>query len=310
MYGLWAEEINFDGQLFHADLVNQSHANRAGFQKIYAIDGLPLRFEEDLVKASQISDVPHTWRVKECQLKSEVTEEILSKGKVVLKRDMQELGAHVMTYVGELNQNQSYEFLAAGAIRNKLTRDYQNNHYPVLSRAIVAPDYRGKGLGSLIVEHRLKAILNRYFGTMPKAIHFGTESKKILHAIKKFEQEEGLKFVYIGDERYTATDGMHTVSDFLCFIPWFKTALMDACECLETYSSSPLIVKDFQKQLESFMQDGLDQVSGAQLEALYKTVVNSLQSQAKNQNAANKSVDLIEEVFVVKKTIGACDPQP
>lgn len=308
-YGLWKERIEIGGQLYHADLVDQHYSQRAGFSKIYALNGLPPQFAEDLIRASQICDVPHTWRVKECQSENEVTEDILKQGKEVLDRDMKELHAHVITYLGNReSQSNTYEFLAAGAIRDKLTRDYQNEQYPVVSRAVVAPTHRGKSLGSLIVEHRMKAVLH-YFCKKPKAIHFATDSKKILHSVKKVEQEEGLEFVYIGDERYQAADGTHTVHDFLCFLPWFREKLLEACGCLQDYTNSRPILEEFKDKLDLFTKKGLEGISGAHLEALFEKAVNSLDTQSEIQEDARNARQLIEEVFLVKRKIGAGDPQ-
>jgi GNAT superfamily N-acetyltransferase len=303
-YGLWQENIEITGQSYAADLIAPHYAARAGFKNIYAINEVPSQFEAALITASQVCDVPHTWRVKQCNTESEVTTEILALGKQILDKDRKELNAHIFAYLGQVNSSKNeFEFLAAGAIRNKLTKDYQNNEYPVVSRAIVSPTHRGKGIGSLIVEHRIKTCLN-YFGVKPKAIHFGTESKKILHSIKNIEQELDLKFVYIGDEVYQATDGDHTVNDYLCFLPWFKQALLSACDELKSISNAPNTVNAFKSSLELFCNSGIEQVTGAQLAELF----NQMSSSLAITNLPNKSFALISEVFLVKSKIGAEDP--
>ncbi len=226
-YGYWRERLEFGGQVYGADLIEPYFTKRAGIARILAVNGLPVPFVENLVRASQVSDVPHTWRVKECDSEADVTTEILQTGIEALQRDMRELNSHIVTYLGDLDgKGERYTFLAAGAIRDKLTRDYQDKYFPIVSRAIVTPEYRGKGLGSLIVQHRMKAALH-LFGVTPKAIHFGTESKKVLQSIKRVEQDVGISFVYIGDEQYSASDGTHTVHDFLGFLPWYQEKLLE-----------------------------------------------------------------------------------
>ena len=302
-YGTWGETITIDALEFKADLIEGSYAERAGFDKIFAIKGLPDKFENDLIRAAQVCDVPHTWRVRELSSEDEVTSEMLSLGKQALDRDRKELNAHIFTYLGFNARSSTYTFLAAGAIRDKLTRTYQNEEFPVVSRAIVAPKYRGKGLGNLIVDHRMKAVLH-YFSMRPKAIHFGTDSKKILRAIQKVEKEEKISFVYIGDEQYTASDGIHTVNDYLCYLPWYREELLRACDTLSHLTTDKESVQKFRSALELFTLQGVKGVLGATLEELFKKVSSTVVKNTESEGA----LKLLEEVFFIKEKIGAEDP--
>lgn len=307
-YGSWRESLTIGGETFRADLVDDAYAGKAGVARILAVNGLPALFEGDLVRASQVCDVPHTWRIKEFRSEEEVTPEVLEQGKAALHRDRRELNAHIITYLGDREGNGDLEFLAAGAVRNKLTRDFESAEFPVVSRAIVAPRHRGKGLGSLIVEHRMKIILAEFFGIRPKAIHFGTESKKILHSVKKVEQAIGANFVYIGDEKYTASDGTHTVHDFLCFLPWYRRSLAEACDALERVSGTPAAVAEFRRLLMLFAERGIEGTLGAALEESFHAARKSLSVGADSENAAD-ALRRLEEVFFIKRKIGASDPE-
>jgi GNAT superfamily N-acetyltransferase len=289
-YGKWKEKLTFDGELCSADLIEDSYA----------------KLIDSVVRAAQVSDTPHTWRVKECSSESEVTPQMLEKGREVLARDQEVMHAHIVTYVGDPDgSGRSYRFLGAGAIRDKLTRDYQNDAYPVISRAVVAPSERGKGIGSLLVEHRMKAVLHRA-GAKPKAIHFGTESQRIVHSAQNVERDEGIKYVYIGDEQYTSTDGTHTVHDYLCFLPWFQNELLAACDRLKQNSKTPALVDELKQNLAGFMQNGVKAVLGAKLRKSFETAAASIVATAKT--AADLA--MIQEIFVVKAKIGAEDPAP
>jgi hypothetical protein len=305
VYGTFAESLEIEGRRFRADRIDPRYAARAGVEALFALDGLPSLFENDLVRASQVSDVPHTWRVKQCSSENEVTEEVLQNGLQALRKDFAELGTRVMTYLAPVGGG-AFEFLAAGAIRDKLTRAYHNEQFPVVSRAIVAPKHRGKGLGTVIVEHRMKAVM-RYFAKRPKAIHFGTESEKILHAVKKVEQDEGIKFVFIGVEQYASSDGTHEVHDFLAFLPWYRASLLKDCERLGAASSDVNAFSAFGAQLTKFMEAGVSAVSGRELEASFRGAAGKLVS-GKLTAEERSSLAALEEVFVVKKMIGAMDP--
>ena len=288
MYGRFDRSLEIDGESFRADLIEPPYAEGAGFEAIYAIDGLPARFERDLIAASQVCDVPHTWRVQQCESVDDVTPELLKRGKAALDADRKERNASIICYVGVTPAYVG--FAAAGAIRNKLTKSYLNNAFPVISRAIVHPHFRGKRLGTMIVEHRAKLLIHGYFGVPPKAIHFGTESPKVLQSIKSVERDEGVKFVYIGDERYTTADGTHTVNDYLCFMPDYQKALLAACEPLP----------QFRDRLALFMSEGVSAVSGDALAAEFETLRGALDEPAQA---------LLAEMFEVRGVhIEAADP--
>jgi|GEM_PF-6980371 len=306
-FGTWLTSLTFEDGQYRADRILDPYLLRSGFKELYAIDGIPQYFIERLVTAAQVCDVPHTWRVHQCQSEDQVTDEIKELGYDALVQDIKVMGTHIISYFGK-NPNEPYTFLAAGAIRNKLTSSFLNPEFPVVSRAIVAPAHREKGLGSLIVEHRMKIVLRGYFGTRPKAIHFGTESAKILHTVKRVEQEEGIKFVHIGDEQLTIFDGTHTVHDYLCFLPWYQEMILKACDLLETHPGEISLPHGFKHQLSRFMTEGVTGASGDTLEYAVMQAAASLDSSALKSGASSALV-VLQELFEVRNKIGARDPK-
>lgn len=302
-YGRWLETIEIDGVVYHADRAEAKYAERAGLDEILAINGLPPRFEENIVIAAQVCDVPHTWRIHECQSVDEVTPEIIEQGKQKLNRDRLELNAHIITYLNR-SPSGALTFLAAGAIRNKLSRKFENEEFPVVSRSIVVPELRDKGIGSFVVVHRFGAVF-RYFKKPPMAIHFGTDSPKILQAIKRVEEEASIRFVHIGDEQYTTADGTHTVHDFLCFLPAYREALAVACERLAQLSSRPDSALALKNRLAQFAEQGVAAIKGSDLERLYVEAKNNLKAEL----APHTGFERLDEFFEVKKEIGAEDPK-
>src|SRR5262249_38984335 len=122
VYGAWSEQLTLDGENFGADIMDAVYAERAGFDKIYAVNGLPARYTDDLVRMAQVCDVPHSWRVKQCKHLDEVTPEILALGREELARDRADYHANVITYFGARAGGELI-FLSAGAVRDKLSRD-------------------------------------------------------------------------------------------------------------------------------------------------------------------------------------------
>jgi GNAT superfamily N-acetyltransferase len=305
-YGEWQHELVIDGEKYRADEIERHHAVRAGVARIFAIFGTPPRFRREIVRAAQVCEVPHTWRVKECTSESEVTPQLIEQGLSVLSNDEQQRGVRIVTYVAQSSLNASeYEFLGAGAVRNKLTRDYENDAFPVISRAVVAPAHRGKGLGSLLVEHRLKAV-QRIFSTISKAIHFGTESDKMLHAFRKAARELNLTFVYIGDEQYEATDGVHTVHDYLAYLPWYQEVLLTACDALGALSTDAQRAEDFKRRLALYMLEGVERSSGNELERSFEALKSTLTPSPR----CNAAIESVQELFTIRNIIGVQDPAP
>ncbi len=294
--------LSIGGKDYPAELVEATYAEKAGFDKIYAVNALPPIFIDALVRAAQVCAVPHTWRVKEYQTEAEVPPDIVRQGRVVLEKDQTALGAHIITYMGEQNGEQI--FLAAGAIRDHLTRDFHNPLFPVVSRAVVAPAWRGKGLGKMIVEHRFKAVLN-YFGHMPNAIHFATENERILKAIKHVERDTELRFVHIGNETYAAADGVYSVSDYLCFLPEYQRVLLKACDVL----AKPVpLTAEFKASLKLFMANGIEVIKGSTLEQQFYTVREAAKKLSSADVTIQPALQTIAEFFTVKTKIGAVYP--
>ena len=306
--GEWQEKIVIDGQTFRAELIDPSLAGRSELGNICALDGLPSKFVADLVRSAQVVDMPHMWRAKEVSSIDKVTDEIFARGKKAIETDISELGANIITYLAEAGgESDGYKFLAAGAIRDKLTRDFQSEEFPVVSRAVVKPDLRGRGLGSMILTHRLYATLKPYFSLAPKAIHMGTESEKILHILSNFEKDTELRYVHIGNEHLDSPDGVHLVRDYLCFLPAYQEEILNACDVLASKSDSVnLTLRDLFKQ---FMDKGVSVVLSAEIETEYKRIVSLLESENSLDDVAQKAIGLIDEFFLVKTKIGAEDPE-
>jgi GNAT superfamily N-acetyltransferase len=317
-WGALSDSLVF-GQIDYPAEALLSVAERLGFTSVYAVGGLPEALMDPLARAAQVCDVPHTWRVKEAEAEEQVDEATAIRAKQILLEDKSLRGAEIVCYIGSMScdlkvvdlalpeQRTQWQFLAAGAIRNKLNSKYHNPEVPVISRAIVAPKYRGIGLGSVLVEHRLSMLLNGYFGSIPKAIHFGTESEKILKAMSRIEKEHGIHFVHIGDEQLTTDDGVHTVHDYLCFLPWYQAEIISSLEAMGVVLDSgelndALVL--FSTYLQNFMQHGVRVVSGAKLVAAFE-VVKSLCGELAS---FKKISQYFEEILLFRREIGAEDP--
>ncbi|MCB0328167.1 MAG: GNAT family N-acetyltransferase [Bdellovibrionales bacterium] len=305
-YGSFQETLTVGGETFRADPIAPHRAERAAVRSIIAVDGLPSVFEEALLRAAQVCDVPHTWCVKECKSEDEVTPEILATAKTVLHNDKKDYNARIITYLGIPLDASKDEllFLAAGAIRNKLTKEYENDEFPVVSRAVVAPAYRGKGLGSLIVEHRMLSAL-RYFTKPPKAIHFATESAPIFTAVKHAEKLLGSPFVHIGTEQYQTRVGLLQVMDFLCFLPQYRASLLAACRTLDNFNT--LKQPHLEVLFEQFMSRGVGSVSGKELEVALSQVSKIVGDSGTASSLLADALSALYEVLTVREIIGAKD---
>ena len=312
-YGLWDSNIEINDQRFRSEYIDWSLVKKTGLKNVIAVDGIAESMIDTLVRSAQVVDVPHSWRVEEVKNISEVSPSALDKGRTVLQDDLDNFGTNIISYVTGTPES-GYEFIAAGAIRNKLNRKYQSNEFPVVSRAVVAPSSRGSGIGSIIVWHRFETVLS-YFGDEPKAIHFGTESEKILSTVSRFMKHSGFTRMWLGNESLEVEDGSHVVCDYLCLSPKYLKELFQAAQTLtrhsELGSESPrgsnveLSLKDWSNDFLTYIDEGAGAVSGDALEKDFKKIIDNTEI----SDEMKLSVDVAKQFLEVRKNIGARDPQ-
>ncbi len=288
MYSVWSDEIVFSQGAFRSTALGEI----IDLGMVYAVDGLPQEFTDELIKASQVVDVPHTWRVRQVADVSEVGKSDLKLGREVLAVDVAELGANIICYLAKAEGE--FRFVAAGAIRSKLNRNFESIRYPVVSRAVVHPELRGRGIGSMIVEHRLTAALT-YFGERPNAIHFATESPQILAAADRFAAKNGQHYIKLGSESLEVVDGTHKVDDYLFVLPRYQKLLSD---CAAELQSAEVMAHDFQHRFRLFLEQGIEGASG---DALKQELLEV------DEPTYSRHIDTLSEFFVVRDNIGASD---
>lgn len=291
----WSDVIEFSGHTFECELIKNTVYSYPG--NVIAVNGIPNIFLNDLAIISQQVDVPHTWRIRYVKHSSELSDKDISLAKSAILNDINNLGSHIISYVSK--SDNGYKLLAAGSIRDKLNPDYYNPYFPVISRAVVAPDVRGLGLGSMIVYHRL-GLVGSYFNVVPKAIHLATESPKILSSVRRYESQFGMKFVFIGIENYAVNGVKYKVDDYLSFQPNFIDEILTACDYLVSIDKGLTSVK-FRNRLNSFIHEGVNSVKWSYLYDLFSQILKNLESYDRAK------VEPIEEIFMVIDNIGTKD---
>ena len=130
-YGTWKHSLQIGEETLRADRIDQKRATRAGFDAIYAVDGLPKIFEDNLVRGAQVCEVPHTWCVKRCDSEDEVTTEILELGRQILRDDQEKMwfckGLHVLWIGGECHSKRLCAFACKVRANNVTTLQCANS---------------------------------------------------------------------------------------------------------------------------------------------------------------------------------------
>ena len=274
--------IELDGRIFETTALGAVE----GVGQVTAIHGLPESLIGDLARISQVVDVPHTWRVKQAASVDEVTDDTISEAIRVINADQSDLGAHIFCYVRQIDGDP--ELVAAGAIRNKLTKSVRLDEFPVCSRALVAPELRGRGLGRAIIRHRIDVARN-FFGVSAKAVYFGSRSEKVVDVWSNFAAEINWTFFHLGEGRLEGADGVHVMQEYFLLNPNYEDKLLQ---------EASLISSTLAEGLASYFLGGASEVSA-----------DNLASEVSNAQIAGQQLDALVEFFEVREIIGAKDPQ-
>lgn len=257
-----------------------------GIGEVTAIHGLPESLIADLARMSQVVDVPHTWRVKQASSVEEVANETVSQAIEVIRSDQSEMGANIFCYVRR--NNDDVELVAAGAIRNKLSPKVKLDDFPVCSRALVAPQLRGRGMGRAIIRHRAD-IARNFFDVPAKAVYFGSRASKVVDVWTKFAAEINWPFFYLGEGRLAVEDGVHIMKEYFMLNPEYENKLL---------AEATLVGRDFIERLKTYFSSGANEVSA-----------DTLAFEASNALTKDQPLEALTEFFKVREIIGAKDPQ-
>lgn len=250
--------------------------------EVIAIHGLPESLITNLAAMAQVVDVPHTWRVKQAANVGEVSQETIELAVKAIRDDQASLGANIFCYVTQTDTG--LEVVAAGAIRNKLNTDVELNDFPVSSRALVAPQLRGRGLGSAIIRHRIELAKN-WFGVPAKAIYFGSRTETVVNVWRKYGTEIGWKLFHLGEGCLESGDGVHIMQEYFLLNPDYERRLLSEAESLGN---------GFVESLEMYFKNGARAISADNL--------------ADEVSQAGESLPSLTEFFSVRSIIGAKDP--
>jgi GNAT superfamily N-acetyltransferase len=114
--------------------------------------------------------------------------------------------------------------LGAGAVADKLTRDFPHPGFCVLGRCYVMPEFRGQGFYRRILRYRLEYCRTR-FGSGLKGIHIGTENERVAVAITNHHLAEWPRFIHLGEEELRIAGHVWTVADYMLLLPDYVASL-------------------------------------------------------------------------------------
>lgn len=171
----------------------------------------------ELIQNVKHSEDAHTWQ----NLKIDRPEDSL----VVLESfESAKRPTKIFFYYGTRIGSQASVLVGAATVAERLSSQFPFAGYPVIARCVINEEFRNFRLYFPILKHRFDYCIS-HFGKELKAIHMGTQNKRVLKSIKS--SFFGLNFCYVGDELLKLRFSQERVHDFLWFSPSLKQVIND-----------------------------------------------------------------------------------
>ena len=162
-------------------------------------------------------DCGHSWRTS---LRLAPTRDDIHRATQVLDREHRARPTTVWAYVAD--RQDGSETIAVATLSDRVRPDFPHEGFPVLARAYVRPEARGRGLYPHLVRHRLARCQARW-GRRLQAVHIGAADRPVDLTVNR--KDLPLRFVHVGDESLQVNERAWTVRDYVAFTPAFIEAL-------------------------------------------------------------------------------------
>jgi hypothetical protein len=126
-----------------------------------------------------------------------------------------------------LKRGGTSQLVAAGAVADRLTRDFPCAGFPVLGRCCILPEYRSRGFYRLILGSRMEYCRAEY-GKALNAIHVGAVNERISHIITNHGLPGWPPFIHFGNEELRVAGEIRRVGAYLLLLPEFLRRMQAA----------------------------------------------------------------------------------
>jgi len=117
------------------------------------------------------------------------------------------------------------QLVGAGAVADRLTRDFPNPGFCVLGRCCILPEFRGRGFYRHFLHHRLNHCQARFGGAL-KAVHIGAVDERVSRVITNHRLPGWPEFVHLGEEALHVAGQIRPVGAYLLLMPDYVRSLV------------------------------------------------------------------------------------
>jgi GNAT superfamily N-acetyltransferase len=117
--------------------------------------------------------------------------------------------------------------VAAGAVAERLTRDFPHTGFCVLGRCYVMPQFRGQGFYRQILRYRLE-YCRAQFGSALNAIHMGSVNERVSRVITNHGLAGWPRCIHLGEEELRVAGQTQTVGAYMLLLPEYVRKIKSA----------------------------------------------------------------------------------
>jgi GNAT superfamily N-acetyltransferase len=195
----------------------------------------------------------HSWHTLLAQWKGDDEASLVD---ALLQAAKEQRPTTVFTYAG-CRSDGTFEVVGIAAVSDQIRHGFQHAGFPVIARAFLLREHRGKGLYPYMVQHRLDFCESRW-GDELRAVHLGSADPAVWATVSN-NAHLSLPFLYIGDEDLEVVGSHHEVRDFLAFAPPYLARVRQALANLASGNDSE-IGEVVVRNCQSFLSGGADAI--------------------------------------------------
>lgn len=123
-----------------------------------------------------------------------------------------------------LERDGERRMVAAGAVADRLHRDFPFPGFCVLGRCCILPEFRSLGFYRHVLRYRLE-YCRAEFGDTLEAVHIGAVNERISRVITDHGLAGWPRFIHLGEEELHVAGGSRRVGAYLMFLPGYVRRL-------------------------------------------------------------------------------------
>ncbi len=119
------------------------------------------------------------------------------------------------------------QMIGAGAVADRLNRDFPHPGFGVIGRCYIMPQFRGRGFYRRLLRHRLEHC-RAQFGNALNGIHIGSVNERVSRVITNHGLPDWPDFIHLGDEALSVAGQIKMVGAYMLLMPEYVSRIGNA----------------------------------------------------------------------------------